>query len=107
MHIRPKKRRIKKQRPANDVSKEEIDTLFDAIKNHEGYPRLKDLNGMVPALAPIQVTVALRYLQRTGAVVIDNDGYIVWTRQDRPDLTLAEVADLSDEFRRFADSSKQ
>ncbi len=79
--------------------------LFDAIKNHEGYTKLKDLNGMVPALTPIQVTVALRYLQRTGAVVIDNDGYIVWTRQDKSDLTLAEVADLSDEFRRFADSS--
>ncbi len=107
MHIRAKNRRIKKQRPANDVSKEEIDALFDAIKNHEGYPRLKDLNSLVPALAPLQVTVALRYLQRTGAVVVDNDGYIVWARQDRPDLTLGEVADLSDEFRRFVDSSKQ
>jgi hypothetical protein len=79
--------------------------LFDAIKNYEGYPRLKDLNEMVPLLTPTQVTVALRYLQRTGAVVIDNDGYIVWTRQDRSHMTLAEVADLSDEFRRFADSS--
>jgi hypothetical protein len=107
MHIRSKRRHIKKQRPANDVSKEEIEMLFEAIKNHSGYPRLKDLNRMVPALTSIQVTVALRYLQRTGALVIDNDGYIVWTRQERPDLTLGEVADLSDEFRRFAGSSKQ
>ncbi|HEY7734118.1 MAG TPA: hypothetical protein VIB07_04940 [Nitrososphaera sp.] len=81
--------------------------MFNAIKDHAGYPRLKDLNGMVPALTPMQVNVALRYLQRTGAVAIDNDGYIVWTRQDRSDLTLGEVADLSEEFRRFADSSRQ
>ena len=81
--------------------------LFDAIKNYSGFPRLRDLNGMVPALTTMQVNVALRYLQRTGAVVIDNDGYIVWTRQDRSDLTLGEVADLSDEFRQFADSSNQ
>jgi hypothetical protein len=107
MHIRSNRRHIKKQRPANDVSKEEIEMLFQAIKNHEGYPRLRDLNGMVPALTSIQVTVALRYLQRTGALVIDNDGYIVWTRQEKSDLTLGEVADLSDEFRRFAGSSKQ
>ncbi len=107
MHIRAKKRRINKQRPANDVSKEEIDMLFNAIKSHGGYPRLKDLKGMVPALTPMQVTFALRYLQRTGAVEIDNDGHIVWIRQDRSDLTLGEVADLSEEFRRFADSSKQ
>jgi len=80
--------------------------LFEAIKNHEGYPRLKDLSKMAPTLTPTQVTVGLRYLERTGAVAIDNDGFIVWTRQERSDLTLAEVADISDEFRQFANSSK-
>lgn len=104
--IRSKNQRNKKQRPANEVSKEEIDMLFEAIKNHEGYPKLKDLSKMAPALTPIQITVGLRYLERTGAVAIDNDGFIVWTRQEPSDLTLAEVADLSDEFRRFADSSR-
>ncbi|MCI0560164.1 MAG: DUF4423 domain-containing protein [Nitrososphaera sp.] len=72
------------------------------MKNHEGYPKLRDLARMVPALTPEQLNAAVRYLERTGTIVIDGDGYIVWSRNEtRDSLTLGDVAVFSDEFNKF------
>jgi hypothetical protein len=38
---------------------------------------------------------------------VDNDGYIVWTRKDAPDqLTLADVASMSDDLKEFLGKNK-
>ncbi len=57
---------------------------------------------MVPALTPEQLNAAVRYLERTGTIVIDGDGYIVWSRNEtRDSLTLGDVAVFSEEFNKF------
>jgi hypothetical protein len=38
---------------------------------------------------------------------VDNDGYIVWTKKDAPDqLTLGDVASMSDELKDFLEKNK-
>ena len=104
--IRPKKKtRSRKERPANEVSEGDINALFEAIKNFggEGYPRLRDLRKMMPSLTPLQLNVAVRFLERSGMIIIDSESYITWTRKDKEQdqLTLGEVADISSELREF------
>jgi hypothetical protein len=50
----------------------------------------------------------LKYLERSKAIIVDNDGYIVWTRGDAPDqLTLGDVADISDDLKEFLAKEKE
>ncbi|AFU58352.1 MAG: hypothetical protein QXX64_00215 [Nitrososphaera sp.] len=56
---------------------------------------------MVPSLTPLQINVIVRYLERSGAIVIDTEGYIVWTRKEQKQLTLGEVAEISGDLREF------
>jgi len=49
-----------------------------------------------------KINIILRYLERLKSIIVDNDGYIVWTRDEVPDLmTLGEVANISDDLKEF------
>ena len=85
----------------NEVSEGEINSLFQAIRDFDGYPRLRDLGRMAPSLTPLQINVILRYLEKTGAIVVDTEGYIVWARKDQDHLTLGDVAEISADLREF------
>jgi hypothetical protein len=88
-------------KPANEVSEGEIESLFNAIKAFDGYPTMKELRKMAPNLSPLQINVIVRYLERSGAIVIDTDSYIVWTQKDEEQLTLGEVAEMSSDLKRY------
>ena len=75
--------------------------MLQAIKGFDGYPRLKDLGRMVPSLTPLQINVIVRYLERSGAIVIDTQGYIVWARKEQEQLTLGEVAEISSDLKDY------
>lgn len=83
------------------MSEDDINTMLQAIKGFDGYPRLKDLGRMVPSLTPLQINVLVRYLERSGAIVIDTEGYIVWARKEQDRLTLGEVADISGDLKDY------
>lgn len=73
---------------------------MQAIRNFDGYPKLRDLRKMLPFLTPVQINVIAHYLERSGAIVIDTDGYITWMRKEgRGQLTLGEVADMSSDLK--------
>ena len=55
---------------------------------------------MLPSLTPVQINVIAHYLERSGAIVIDSDGYITWMRnEERGQLTLGEVANMSSDLK--------
>jgi hypothetical protein len=75
---------------------------LQAIRNFDGYPKLRDIRKMLPFLTPVQINVLSKYLERSGAIVIDADGYITWMRSKDPgQLTLGEVADMSGDLKRL------
>ena len=88
-------------RSANEVSEDDINALLQAISKFDGYPKLKDLGRMAPSLTPLQINVIVRYLERSGAIAIDTEGYIVWTRKEQEQLTLGEVAKISGDLREY------
>lgn len=98
--IRARKPR-RKAKPANEVSEGNINALLQAIKGFDGYPRLRDLARMAPSLTPLQINVIVRYLERSGAIVIDTEGYIVWARKEQDLLTLGEVAEISGDLKDY------
>ncbi len=100
LSIRSRKPR-RKLKPANEVSEADINALLQAIKDFDGYPKLKDLSRIVHSLTPLQINVIVRYLERSGAIVIDTEGYIVWARKEQDQLTLGEVAEMSDDLKEF------
>ncbi|HKU48878.1 MAG TPA: hypothetical protein VJP79_02910 [Nitrososphaera sp.] len=78
--------------------------VLQAIRNFDGYPKLRELGGLVPSLKPFKLNLAVRFLERAGTILIDGDGYIVWARgeNNNPEMaSLSDVAELSDEFREF------
>jgi hypothetical protein len=80
---------------------------LQAIKEFDGYPKLKDLGRMVPSLTPLQINVIVRYLERSGAIVIDTEGYIVWTRKEQDQLMLGEVAEISGDLKEFLEKHSE
>lgn len=104
--IRARKPR-RKLKPANEVSEDDINALLQAIKSFDGYPKLKDLGRMVPSLTPLQINVIVRYLERSGAIVIDTEGYIVWARREHDRLTLGEVAKISGDLKGYLDKHQK
>jgi hypothetical protein len=73
---------------------------LQAIRNFDGYPKLRTLRKLLPSLSPLQINVILHYLERSGEIVIDADGYITWIRnKDREHLTLGEVAEISNDLK--------
>lgn len=102
-----RKKPDRKARPANEITEEEVATFLSAIQNFDGYPKLRDLGKLLPSMSGYKINVILRYLERSKTIIVDNDGYIVWTRKDAPDhLTLADVANMSDELKEFLKKSK-
>lgn len=99
-YIRSKKLR-RKLKPANEVSEGDINALMQAIKDFDGYPKLRDLGRIVDSLTPLQINVIVRYLERSGAIVIDTEGYIVWARKEQSQLTLGEVAEMSGDLKEY------
>jgi hypothetical protein len=75
---------------------------LQAIRDFEGYPKLRDVRRMLPSLTPVQINVIAKYLERSGAIVIDADGYITWMRNEDPrQLTLGEVAEMSSDLKKL------
>jgi hypothetical protein len=75
---------------------------LQAIRDFEGYPKLRDVRRMLPSLSPVQINVIAKYLERSGAIVIDADGYITWMRNEDPrQLTLGEVAEMSSDLKKL------
>jgi hypothetical protein len=75
---------------------------LQAIRDFEGYPKLRDVRRMLPSLSPVQINVIAKYLERSGAIVIDADGYITWMRNEDPrQLTLGEVAEMGSDLKKL------
>ena len=75
---------------------------MQAIRDFEGYPKLRDVRRILPSLSPVQINVIAKYLERSGAIVIDADGYITWMRNEDPrQLTLGEVAEMSSDLKKL------
>jgi hypothetical protein len=73
---------------------------LQAIRDFDGYPKLKDLRMMLPSLTPVQINAIVRYLDRSGVIVIDTEGYIIWIRKKGlGQLTLGEVAEISSDLK--------
>jgi hypothetical protein len=73
---------------------------LQAIRDFYGYPKLRDLRRMLPSLTPVQINAIVHYLERSGTIVIDADGYIIWMRhEDLGQLTLGEVAKMSSDLK--------
>jgi hypothetical protein len=73
---------------------------LQAIRNFDGYPKLRTLRKTLPSLTPVQINVIAHYLERSGAIVIDSDGYITWMRNEGlRELTLEEVAVMSSDLK--------
>lgn len=54
-----------------------------------------------------KINVILRFLERSKTIIVDNDGYIVWTRKEAPDrLTLGDVANMSEDLKEFLEKHK-
>jgi hypothetical protein len=97
--IKPRKSH-RNARPANEVSEDDINAFLQAIRDFEDYPKLRDIRRMLPSLTPLQINVIAKYLERSGKIVIDADGYITWMRNEDPgQLTLAEVAEMSSDLK--------
>jgi hypothetical protein len=88
-------------RAANEVSEGEINSLLQAIRDYKGYPKLKDLRKMAPSLTPLQINVIVRFLERSGAIIVDAEGYIVWTRKEQEQQTLGDVAEMSSDLKDY------
>jgi hypothetical protein len=52
-------------------------------------------------LTPLQINVIVRYLERSGAIVIDTEGYVVWVRREPDQLTLGEVAEMNGDLQEY------
>lgn len=80
--------------------------MLQAIKSFEGYPKLRELSKLVPSLKPFKLNIILRFLERTGTVIIDGDGYIVWARGDKSEMSeLSDIAEMSIDFKKFLNKS--
>lgn len=88
-------------RAANEVSEYEINSLLQVIKGFEGYPKLRDLPKLAPWLTPVQVNAIVRLLERSGEIILDTEGYIIWTRKEQKQLTLGDVAQISDDLKEY------
>ena len=79
----------------------EISAVFQAIKDFDGYPRLRDVRRMAPSLSPLQLNVIIRYLEKSGDIILDAESNIVWARRDQERLTLGDVAEIGEEVRDY------
>lgn len=103
-----RKKPDRKARPANEITEEEVATFLEAVKNFDGYPKLRDLGRLLPGMSGLKINVILRYLERAGAIIVDSDGYITWVRKDAPEhLTMGNVASISKELQEYLARGEQ
>jgi hypothetical protein len=99
--IKSKKFTKKKPRPANEITEEELNFFLTAIKNVNGYPKVRDLRKLLsPRLNLVKINTILRYLEKSKSLEIDLDGNIIWIREESLNhhLSVAESANISQEF---------
>jgi hypothetical protein len=103
-----RKKPDRKAKPANEITEEEVNAFLEAVKNFDGYPKLRDLGRLLPGMSGLKINVILRYLERSGAIIVDNDGYITWVRKDASEqLTLGDVASISKELQEYLARGEQ
>lgn len=56
---------------------------------------------MALSLSPLQINVIVRYLERSGAIIVDTEGYIVWTRKNPEQLMLGDVAEMTVDLKEY------
>jgi hypothetical protein len=62
----------------------------------------------VPSLSPFKLNVIVKYLERSGTILVDGDGYITWMRGNVPEMSsLSDVADLSPEVSKLLEKGEQ
>jgi hypothetical protein len=97
-----RKKPDRKARPVNEITEEEVNAFLEAVKNFDGYPKLRDLGRLLPGMGGLKINVILRYLERSKAIIVDNDGYITWVRKEAPVRpTLGDVASISKELQEY------
>lgn len=97
--IKSKKFTKKKPQPENEISEDDISFFLASIKNASGYPKVRDLQKLLrPRLSIVKINSILRYLEKSKTLETDLDGNIIWVREESHDLSLAEVANISQEF---------
>jgi hypothetical protein len=103
-----RKKPDRKARPANEITEQEVENFLSAIRNFDGYPRLRDLGRLLPSMSDYKINVVLRFLERSKMIIVDNDGFITWVRKDRPDdLTLGDVANIDEELKAFLSKNNE
>ncbi|MEO9294555.1 MAG: hypothetical protein ABI347_03030 [Nitrososphaera sp.] len=108
--MKKRKKPDRRARPANEITEDEVAAFLEAIRNFNGYPKVRDLGKMFPHHSPFKINVILRYLERSKLIVIDSESYITWVRKDGggPDqLTIADVADISDELKEYLSGKEE
>jgi len=77
---------------------------MQVIRDFDGYPKLRDLRIMLPSLTPVKIKIIVHYLERSGVIVMDSDGYIIWMRKESLEqLTLGEIAEMSSDLKELLD----
>lgn len=80
--------------------------MLDGIKSFKGYPKLRQIAKLVPSLSAYKLNVVIRFLERSGTILIDGDGCIIWTRAAGPEMgTIGELAELSPEVKEILKKS--
>jgi hypothetical protein len=100
------KKKLKKKKPAasNDISEREIAIFINSIKNVDGYPKIRDLQKIVPSLNLLKIHTILKYLERSNRLIVDNDGYIIWIKEDsfnKFSNSFSDVANISKDFAEY------
>ena len=100
------KKELKKKKPqaSNEISDNEIDIFIDTIKNVGGYPKVRDLQKIIPSLNLLKIQTILKYLQRSKKLIVDEDGYIVWIQEDNSNKSgnnLSDVANITKDFAEY------
>jgi len=76
-----------------------------------GYTKVRDLRKLLhPTLNSVKINTILRYLERSKRLEIDLDGNIIWIRQEKDEaneLSLAEVANISQDFLNYFSTKNQ
>jgi hypothetical protein len=62
---------------------------------------------MVTWLGPLKINVIVRFLETSGAIIIDTEGYIIWTRKEHNQLTFGEVAEISSDLKDYLKSHSE
>ena len=62
---------------------------------------------MAPSLTPLQINVIVRYLERSGAIVVDTEGYIIWARKEQEHMTLGDVAEIDGDLKEYLEKREE